>query len=156
MISGRRLAALIAATLLLSAVAATSAVGFFLGDYSGHVKGDPEGGVGFDVGKENGHRKVAFAVFDVQFTCNPGTDGRSQGMGFAKPIRVHDDGTFKGEGNVRILKGDPTGKVEGKIGQGKAHGSFRIKGELDGVSGSECDTGLQEWRATRTHPKRGP
>ena len=64
---------------------------------------------------------------------------------------VHDDGTFKGSGEVVGIPADPHGKVTGKLKHGgKAEGTLRLSGELDGDSGSDCDTGHLDWKGQKT------
>lgn len=147
-----RLGVALAIACLIAAVTAGLALGFSEFDYSGHVKGDPgDGQVGFDVDKVGGHKEVSgFTAFHVKYVCDDDSHGRSQGLEFEQPARVHDDGTFKGSGNVIIPLVDPSGRLKGVLDHGKANGTFKIHGELAGP-GSACTTGLQKWRATRTH-----
>ena len=128
-----------------------TALGFSVGDWNGRPTGDPSGQVAFDVTKHDGVKKVRqFTVFKVTYTCEADPSGRTEGMQLIEPMRVHGDGTFSGEGEFTILMGDPSGTVEGKFANGKAKGSFKVKGELAGP-GSDCKTGRQDWTATKTN-----
>jgi hypothetical protein len=152
-LSRRRLALLAACTAAMAGPP-TAAWAAILGEYFGHVKGDPAAEVSFDIKRVDGVRKVrGFFVFNAAYKCEVGADGRSEGMALKKGLRVHADGSFAGEGEVVILLGDPSGKVTGELDHGEAKGTFRIKGELGGP-GTDCKTGLQKWKASKSPPGR--
>ena len=143
-----RLALAMAATLVSLALVAPSALGLNLGDYTGTVKHGP-GILSFDLDKVNGHKRVThFTVSGVEYTCEVGSDGTSDGMGFADDGKIKGDGSFEIKGEVILIGSDPSGKVSGTIGHGKAHGTFKIHGELAGP-GTDCTTARLEWRATK-------
>ena len=142
----RRTAIAVAAALLVPATAAATIVG----DYHGQIKGDALTELGFDVKRsDSGHKRVRFFVADgVSFTCTVGADGRTDPMQIDATFPVNRDGEFKGKGDV-ITNVDPVGKVTGRLKRGgRAAGTLRISGELDGA-GSSCTTGVQEWRAEK-------
>lgn len=144
-----RVLAAVAGTVAVVALLCGVAVALETGDYSGFVKHAP-GQDAFDVGKVDGHRSVIdFTVTGVEYTCDVGSDGTSDGMVFDKIARVHHDGTFATKSEVFLLGSDPQGKLEGVISNGKAHGTFKIKGELDGPS-TDCKTGLLGWKAQKS------
>jgi hypothetical protein len=143
-----RVLAVVVGTLAVVALLCGVAVALENGDYTGTVKNAP-GELSFDVDKIDGHKSVVgFTVSGVEYTCDVGSDGTSDGMVFDTIARVHHDGTFATKGEVFLLGSDPHGKLEGVIGHGKAHGTFKIKGELAGPS-TDCATGLLGWKAQK-------
>ena len=119
-------------------------------DHMGHVKGDPQGQVAFDVKHTTQGRKVTqFTVTGVSYTCSSGEPpGRTGGLRFEHPMRVRNR-VFEGRGDWLNLQTDPKGPVSGKFNRnGVVVGTFKIHGGLAG-GGSSCTTGLQSWRATK-------
>jgi hypothetical protein len=143
-----RALAVVVGTLAVGALVCGVALALENGDYTGTVKNAP-GELSFDVDKIDGHKSVVdFTVSDVEYTCEVGSDGTSDGMVFDKIARVHHDGTFATNGEVFLLGSDPSGRLDGVIDHGKAHGTFKIKGELGGPS-TDCKTGLLGWKAQK-------
>jgi hypothetical protein len=143
-----RVLAAVAGTVAVVALFCGVAVALENGDYTGVVKHAP-GQVAFDVDKIDGHRSVVdFSVTGVEYTCDVGSDGTSDGMVFDTIARIHKDGTFATKGEVFLLGSDPSGKLDGVIDHGKAHGTFKVKGELAGPS-TDCKTGLLGWKAEK-------
>lgn len=141
------------AVITLFAVPATSAFGFNAFDYTGHVKGNPDTLVGFDVARTaSGHRKVGgFTVSRIPYTCSDAPDGATAGWRFTEVMRVRSR-AFEGRGDWVELALDPVGTVSGKFRKhGVAVGDFKLRGELAGP-GTHCHTGLLEWRATKSPP----
>src|SRR4051812_21539794 len=137
------------AAMLVGAVLAAAAAGLPTNkDYIGPVK-DAPGSVGFDTGKAHGHRVVGgFTVSNVEYTCDVGSDGVSMAMTFENLARIHKDGTFATDGQVFLEGSDPSGKLDGVIGHGKAHGTVKVKGELAGPD-TDCKTGKLGWKAVK-------
>jgi hypothetical protein len=154
---GRRrragLALALAVAAVIGAVAAAPALGIFLTDYQGTVKGDPTAMVGFNVRKSaNGVRRVkAFFEDQVEYTCEGGASGR------AGPLQMEDaafrvkHGEFSGSSSFLTPAGDPRLTVKGKLRpHGVARGTLRLTGHLDEAAPSaRCDTGKVEWRAEK-------
>jgi hypothetical protein len=143
-----RVLAVVVGTLAVGALLCGVALALDGGDYTGTVKHAP-GELSFDVDKIDGHKSVVdFTVSEVEYTCDVGSDGTSEGMVFDTIARIHKDGTFATQGEVFLLGSDPSGKLDGVIDHGKAHGTFKIKGELDGP-GTDCKTGRLGWKAQK-------
>jgi hypothetical protein len=141
------------AVIALLAVPAASAFGFATFDYTGHVKGDAQTLVGFDVQHTaSGHRKVGgFTVSQIPYTCSDAPDGVTTGWRFTKIMRVRSR-AFEDRGDWVGLPLDPVGTVSGKLRKhGVAVGDFKLRGELAGP-GTHCRTGLLDWRATKSPP----
>jgi hypothetical protein len=136
------------------AIAVPAASGFEVGafNYRGPVKGDTIAQVGFKRDKDsNGHTQVLdFTVTQPPITCSNSSSTRSNdGYEFDLILRVkHRE--FEGKGEWLVLALDPSGTVAGKFSRDrqKAHGTFKIHGELAG-DGTKCHTGELEWRATK-------
>jgi hypothetical protein len=146
----RRAALAVTLCLLTALAVAGGAWGLISGDYKGHVRGDPLSEVSFQVNKsESGRKRIeGFTIHNVTYTCEADPDGRTDGHVFLVSMRVRNDGTFSGEGEWTTAFADPTGKVRGVLNPPKAHGSFRVRGDLAG-KGTDCRTGLQEWKAEK-------
>ena len=153
-IGGRRRAGLaLAVAAVVGAVAAVPALGIFLTDYQGTVKGDPTAIVGFNVRKSaNGVRRVkSFFEDQVQYTCVGGASGR------ARPLQMEDAAfrvrhrQFSGSSSFLTPAGDPRLTVKGKLRpHGAARGTLRLTGHLDEAAPSaRCDTGKVDWRARK-------
>jgi hypothetical protein len=128
-----------------------SAAAIFIGPYQGQIKGDALSEIGFDTERTDSGRKrvVQFFTDGISFTCTVGADGRTEPMLVDATFRLNRDREFKGKGDM-ITEVDPVGKVVGRLKRGgRAVGTVRITGELAGA-GSQCTTGVQEWRAAKT------
>ncbi len=147
----RQLPVVALASIALAAAGAGSAYGF-ASEYTGEVKDDPPSDMGFNIDRAGGgdRKVVEFTSVNIQFECEIGTPGRTDGPQQLGKMRVKDDGSFKGSDEVVGIPADPHGKVTGKLRRGgKAVGTLRLRGELDGNAGSDCDTGTQDWKAEK-------
>jgi hypothetical protein len=136
---------------VLALFVAGTASGVIAGDYAGNVNGDEGALVTFQVKKtDNAKRVKSFITDDVDFTCTVGTPGETVTMQILASFPVEDQ-RFKGSGEAVGIPADPFGKVTGKFKPGgRAVGTLKLRGELDGEVGSHCTTGVVGWRAERT------
>jgi hypothetical protein len=143
--------ALLAGALAIGAIAPIVAHATAVGDYAGGVKGEPASFLTFDVDKVKGKRKVRRIITaNIPFDCDVGTPGATQTMRVLGSYRINKRKRFRGTGEAILIGADPTGKIRGQLRKGgKAVGKIRLFGELDGVVGSDCDTGVVEWRAEK-------
>jgi hypothetical protein len=140
---------------LLAGIAAAAAFGFSSQfNYTGHVRGNDMASVGFLVKHTaGGTRKVTgFTATNTPYTCTNAPSGITTAWRFTPNMRVRSDRTFEGRGDWVELPLDPVGTVSGKLRRGGvAVGDFKLRGELAGP-GTDCRTGLLEWRATKQQP----
>ena len=145
---------------LVTAVAgAAVAYAFEFNRYQGHVKGDDESHVGFDIERTpDGHRRVVdFLASGLDFTCEKGSPGQTTGVGLTRTFRIRRDRTFGGRADAVILGFDPPARLTGELRRhGRVVGTIRAHGELDpeGQPGVDCNTGRLEWRARKVPPLR--
>jgi hypothetical protein len=143
----------VAAVAALGLAVPASAVAILLGKYHGNVKGDPASTISFDIERVNGHRKVTrFISEGIAFSCSVGTPGDTPHMRIKGRFRI-EDRAFRGRGEAVEIDADPFGIVTGRLKDGgRAAGTLKLRGELDGNPGSKCSTGVVEWRAEKGTP----
>jgi hypothetical protein len=152
----RRTGFALATALAIAAIVPLVASAIAQNEWSGHVKGDPDSFVTFDVRKnDEGVRRVRDVILGgIDFTCEDDSDGQTTAVTVEGKFRVR-DGRFGGERDAIVQGIDPRAFFAGKFLPGKrAKGTLRLRGELDpqGHPGLRCRTGLQEWRAEKQPP----
>jgi hypothetical protein len=138
---------------VVGAVAAAPALGAFISEYQGPVKGDPSATVGFNLRKSaNGVKRVkGFFESEVQYTCRGGASGRANPLAMEEGGFRVKHGEFNGSTSFLTPIGDPRLTVKGELRpHGAARGTLRLTGHLDQTTPSaRCDTGKVEWRAEK-------
>jgi hypothetical protein len=143
--------ALLAGALAIGALASVVAHATVIGDYGGHVKGEPASFLSFDVERTATGKKKVRRIFtgSIPFDCEVGTPGVTPPMKIKGAFRIAHR-RFHGKGETVVIAFDPTGKIRGQFRKGgRARGTIRLFGELDTNPGSDCDTGVVEWRAEK-------
>jgi hypothetical protein len=132
-------------------VAAPSASAEFQLDYNGHVRGQQNSYVGFNLKKtSSGKRKATFFTSrGLPFKCDTGSTGKTQFLTLDDRLPVV-RGEFDGKSHLFTPQGDPVARVHGILEAGRAHGTLRLTGKLDpNDSSASCDTGVRKWVAER-------
>ena len=146
---------------LLATGMAQGIVGPGAGTHDGRFKGDPDSGISFEMRRtESGHRRIVDVFASgMNFTCEGGDPGQTSLTSLNRGFRVKRDRTFGGKADATILGFDPPARFRGKVRRhGRVVGTLRLHGEIDPFNqpGTNCDTGVQEWRAKRTPPPPAP
>jgi hypothetical protein len=150
----RRLLGTVLVTALLTALVPLDASAFFELDYDGHIKGDPDSFVGFNLKRTStGKRRATFfTTRGIEFSCKGGSPGQTQFLTLDRSFLLKHR-KFKGVVHTFTPAGDPVARVQGKLHRDRqvANGTIHLAGKLDPLQPSvRCDTGVQEWRVTRT------
>ena len=122
--------------------------------YTGHIKGDPEGGVELELMKVNGQLVVGqFTATNFIITCIDPHDARLGSAVLAGRWPVDEDGKFK-------LAGQQGGKslsVRGRLlEKGRVKGKFKFAGLTTlGEEEVECYSDRLEWTAKKAAPPAG-
>jgi hypothetical protein len=137
------------------ATTAAFAVAVANSDYNGAIKGDsyPGSSIGFDIKQAHHHRKVVnFVASGMAYDCTGGDYGDTTAADIEGSFRIHPDRSFGGKAHATILGTDPAAVLKGRLRHnGSAVGTLRLHGVLDpqGHPGVNCDTGTQDFKATK-------
>jgi hypothetical protein len=114
--------------------------------YSGSVS--PSGTVNFKIKKKHKKKKVKGLKFhQLPITCDAGPTTASADVGNAGRLK-HKEFDF----NAINPSGTATLDTAGKVTSSSASGTVQIQGEVfldDGTTGTNCDTGVLNWTASK-------
>jgi hypothetical protein len=144
----------IAATACMLVVPAIASGQTFVGIFDGHLDGNPDSPVtlkfngAVNPGGDVDTRLTLFAVHNLAVNCDDGvvaTLDHAKLKGGKGGIAIGDGKNFR----VKDNNGTTEFKVNGRIGQNKAFGNFRLTGKIEGTDGvtRECDSGRLGWVA---------
>jgi hypothetical protein len=131
------------------------------GTHHGEFRDDPQSGISFEMRRtDSGHRRIV-EVFasGMDFTCEDGDPGQTSLVSLNRGFRVKRDRTFEGRADATILGFDPPARFRGKVRRhGRVVGTLRVHGRIDpgNQPKTNCDTGVQEWKAKRSPPVLKP
>lgn len=136
----------VAATVALATAIPASAL--LLGGYNGHVVGQPNTTVAFELERTDSGRRVQnFIVSNIPYTCEGGGSGTTGQLVAEGGFRVR-RGEFSGTREVIDSAQDPI-TVHGELRRGGlARGTLKVFGPLAG-GGTDCTSGRLDWRAER-------